>query len=85
LASIVITPDDTNNRQDADAADPASYTNSGGASQAIGKLLVVYDNDTGAGTDANIIPLTYHDCVITFDVGVPVTISFNAAGFFRAA
>jgi hypothetical protein len=33
LASVVSTPDNTNNRMDSDAADPSSYTNSGGASQ----------------------------------------------------
>jgi len=83
LASITVTPDDTNNRQDADAADPTAYT-AAGSSQQIGKLLVVWDGDTGAGTDANIVPLTAHDCLVTFDVGVATTISFAIAGFFRA-
>jgi len=85
LASVTVTPDDANNRQDADAADPSSYTNSGGASQAVGKALIVFDSDTTAGTDANIVPCVGLDCVITFDVGVATTLSFNASGFFRAA
>lgn len=85
LASVTVTPDDTNNRQDVDAADPSAYTNSGGASQAIGKALIVWDGDTGAGSDTNIVPLVALDCVVTFDIGVATTISFNAAGFFRAS
>lgn len=85
LASITVTPDDTNNRQDVDAADPSAYTNSGGSSQAASKAIVCWDGDTGAGTDANIVPLVALDCVVTFDVGVPTTVSFNSAGFFRAS
>ena len=85
LASITVTPDDTNNRQDVDAADPSAYTNSGGASQAASKALVCWDGDTGAGTDTNIVPLVALDCVVTFDVGVATTVSFNSAGFFRAS
>jgi hypothetical protein len=85
LASITVTPDDTNNRQDVDAADPAAYTNTGGASQAAGKAVVCWDGDTTGGTDANIVPLVALDCVVTFDVGVATTVAFNAAGFFRAS
>lgn len=29
------------------------------------KLLICYDADNAAGTDANIIPLTYHDFAVT--------------------
>jgi hypothetical protein len=47
------------------------------------KLLVCYDNDTTAGTDANILPLTYHDFVVTPD-GSDIVAVINAAGFFRA-
>jgi hypothetical protein len=85
LASVTNTaPDDTNNRADTDAADPASYTNSGGASQAVSKAIIAYDPDTTGGTDSSLVPLTFHDCVVTFDVGVATTISFNASGFYRA-
>lgn len=85
LASVTNTaPDDTNNRADSDAADPSAYTNSGGASQAIGKLLICYDGDTTGGTDSNIVPLTAHDCVVTFDIGVATSVAFAAAGFYRA-
>jgi len=77
-------PDDTNNRADTDAADPASYTNSGGSAQAIGKAVICYDPDTTAGTDADLVPLMAYDCVLTFDVGVPATVAFNASGIYRA-
>lgn len=83
LAGVTVTPVAGNN--DADATDPASYTNSGGASQSVGKAIICYDPDTTGGTDADLVPLVALDCVVTFDVGVPVTLSFAAAGFFRAS
>lgn len=50
----------------------------------IGKLIVAYDADTGAGTDANIVPITAHDFVTTPD-GTDLTASFTVAGgFYRA-
>lgn len=48
------------------------------------KLIVCYDGDTTAGTDANIIPLTAHDFVLTPD-GSDITAQINAAGFYRAS
>lgn len=85
LASVAnTTPDDTNNRADTDAADPSSYTNSGGASQAVGKAIICYDGDTTGGTDSNLIPLVGLDCVLTFDIGVVTSVAFAAAGFYRA-
>lgn len=85
LASVTVTVDDTNDRQDADAADPSAYTNSGGSAQAISKAVICWDGDTGAGSDTNIVPLVFLDCVVSFDVGVATTLSFNASGFFRAS
>lgn len=83
LASVAVNVDDTNNWADADAAD-FTYTAAGGAANnTIGKLLVCYDGDTGAGTDANIIPLTYHDCSFTTD-GTDQQIQLAASGFYRA-
>lgn len=78
------TIDDTANRVDIDAPDVSSYTATG-ASQAVGKALIVYDPDTTTGTDSTLVPLLAYDCVITFDVGVPTTLPFNASGIFRAA
>lgn len=86
LASVVVAPDNTANTQSADAADPASWTNSGGASQAAGAAIICYDDDTTGGTDANLIPLVQVMVgTVTYDVGVPVTPAFNAAGFFTAS
>jgi hypothetical protein len=48
---------------------------------AISKLLVCYDPDTTAGTDANIIPLTMFDFAITPDGSDVVA---TGAEFFRA-
>lgn len=77
-------PDDTNDRYDIDLPDQ-TWTSAGGATNnTLTKLLVCYDNDTGAGTDANIIPLTHHDFAATTD-GSDLTAQFAAAGFFRAS
>lgn len=85
LASVTVTPDDTNNRQDVDAADPASYTNTA-AAQISGAAIVCWDGDTGAGTDANIVPLCQlMTGTVTFDTDVATTLQFNAAGWFRAS
>ena len=47
-------------------------------------MIICYDGDTGAGNDSNIIPLTFHDFVLTSD-GSDVTAQFDALGFFRAS
>lgn len=75
-------PDDTNDRFDLDIADQ-TWT-SVAAGDGWSRLLVCYDGDTTAGTDANIIPLTSHDFVVTPD-GSSITAQINAAGFFRAS
>lgn len=48
---------------------------------AISKILVCYDNDTGAGTDSNIIPLTMFDFAQT-PSGADIQMTTGA--FFRA-
>ena len=79
-----IAVDDTNNRKDADFPD-LTITSAGGASNnALTKALVCYDSDTGAGTDANIIPLTYHDFAVTTN-GNDLILQVAAAGFYQAA
>lgn len=47
------------------------------------KLVICYDNDTTAGTDANIIPLAAYDFVVTPD-GSDIQAVINTAGFYRA-
>ena len=78
VTSVTVTVNDTNDRVECDFAD---QTWTGATGNAISALLVCYDNDTGAGTDTNIRPLTKHDFAITPD-GSDVTAT--VADFFRA-
>lgn len=81
LASVTVTVDDANDRVDVDAAD---ITWTGATGNAISAIVICYDGDTGAGTDANIIPLVKLDCVMTPD-GSDFTAQFATAGFYRAS
>lgn len=84
ITSVTVTVDDTNNRVDVDFADQ-TWTSAGGASNnTIAALLVTYDNDTGAGTDSAIVPMTKHDFSVTTD-GSDLTAQVAAAGFYRAS
>jgi hypothetical protein len=49
---------------------------------AISKILVCYDADTGTGTDSNIIPLTMFDFAVTPDGS---DIQMTTGAFFRAS
>lgn len=55
-------PDDTNDRMDVSLP---TVTWTAATGNAISKLLVCYDGDTTSGTDANIVPLTLFDFVVT--------------------
>ena len=81
ITSVTVTVDDANERVDVDCAD---QTWTGATGNAVGALLFCYDNDTGAGTDANIVPGTKHDFAITPD-GSDVTAVIASAGFYRAS
>ena len=74
-------PDDTNDRYEVDIPDQTWTAVAAGNNTS--KLIIAYDADTGAGTDANIIPLTMHDFAVTTD-GSNVTAQIAATGFFRA-
>lgn len=78
-------PDDTNNLQ-ACFIDDQTWASAGGVSDnTLARLLVCYDPDTTAGTDANIVPLTYHDFVKTTNGG-NLTADFDGTnGVFSAA
>lgn len=76
-----IAPDDTNDRMDVDIPDQTWTAVTAGA---VTDLLVCYDSDTTGGTDANIIPLTWHGFAITPD-GSDVVAQIAATGFFRAS
>lgn len=84
ITVVTNTVDDTNERLDVDFADQTWAVAGGAGNNTLAKLLVCYDGDTGAGTDANIIPLTAHDFAYT-TTGVDLVAQLDAAGFFRAA
>lgn len=64
LASVTVTVNDAADRVDIDAADVTWTAPTGNA---IGAVVICYDPDTGAGTDADLIPLTKHDLAWTPD------------------
>ena len=72
-------PDDTNDRYDV-SLPTTTWTAASG--NAISKILVCYDGDTGAGTDANIIPLTMFDFAQTPS---GADIQMTTGVFFRAS
>ena len=79
---VAFAPDDTNDRVDLDIPDQ-TWTGVA-AGDGWNDLVICYDGDTGAGTDANIVPLTLHDFVLTPD-GSDITVQIAAAGFYRAS
>lgn len=81
-AGIAITVDDTNNRVDIDMND---ITWVAAAGNAISALILCYDNDTTAGTDANIVPMCKWDFVATPDGSTDIVAVVPATGFYRAS
>lgn len=80
---VAPTVDDTGNEQWSDIPNPV-YTAAGGATNnSLVKMLICYDADTTAGTDANIIVLTAHDVTATTD-GNDLTFNIPATGFYGA-
>lgn len=82
LANVVVTLDDTGNNVKVDCDDPGWSPTS---AESLVKLLICYDGDTAAGTDANIIPLVYDDFVVTTPTSGTVTYNVAAGGFASAA
>lgn len=82
--AAVPAPDDVNNRYDLVIPDQV-WTNliSAGGNPNFTDLLVCFDPDTTAGTDSSIIPLTFHDFVVTTD-GTDVTADVGTAGYYRS-
>lgn len=75
-------PDDTNDRVDLDFADQTFSSIAAG--DAWTDTLVGYDSDSTGGTDANIVPCTWHDSAATPNGG-DITLQPSADGFYRAA
>lgn len=81
LTSVTVTVDDTNDWVDIDAADPTWTAATGNA---VSALVVCYDPDTTSGTDADLVPLSKHDFVVTPN-GSDITATFPTGGFERAS
>ncbi len=81
VSSVTPTVDDS---ADTYAADFADQTWAAATGNAISKLVVCYDPDTTAGTDADLIPLTAHDYVATPD-GTDLVAQIDPLGFFGAS
>lgn len=79
---VAFAPDDTNDRVDLDIPDQTWTAVAAGSAWT--DLSINYDNDTAAGTDANIVPLTWHDFAVTPD-GSDITAQIAATGFYRAS
>lgn len=80
-ADVTITVDDTNDRLDVDVSD---VTWSAATGNAVSALVFCYDPDNTGGTDADLIPLTKHDFVVTPD-GSDITAQIATAGLYRAS
>ena len=79
---VAFAADHTNDRVDLDIPDQTFSAISAG--DGWNDLLVCYDSDSTGGTDANIVPGTMHDFVVTPD-GSDITAQIAAAGFYRAS
>ncbi len=79
---ITVTVDDTNDRVDVDIPDQ-TWTGVA-AGDGWNDFVTAYDSDSAGGTDANVVPMTMHDFVVTPD-GSDITAQIAAAGFFRAS
>lgn len=79
LASVTVTVDDANDRV---ALDCANITWTAATGNAVSDLLICYDPDTGTGTDADLIPLTWHDFAATPNGG---DITAAVSDFARAS
>lgn len=64
-AGVTITYDDTNDRVDVDLPDKTWTAVAAG--DGFNDIVIGYDSDSTAGTDANILPNTQHDFVLTPD------------------
>ena len=79
---ITVTYDDTNDR--VDVFFPDQTWTAVAAGDGWNDVVVGYDSDSTGGTDANILPHTQHDFVVTPD-GSDITLDVPTAGYFRAS
>ncbi|HZF92075.1 hypothetical protein [Streptomyces sp.] len=76
LTGVVVSVNDVANTASVDAND-ISWPLATGAPT--GKLVIAYDPDTTSGTDAQLVPLTYHDFAVTPD-GTDIVARVHADG-----
>jgi len=81
-SSITVTYDDSGDKVDVDFPDQ-TWT-AVGAGDGWNDIVIGYDSDTTTGTDANILPHTQHDFVVTPD-GSDITAQVATAGYFSAS
>ena len=79
---VAFAPDDVNDRVDLTIPNQTWTAVAAGSNWS--DIVICYDNDTTTGTDANIIPLTQHDFVLTPD-GSDITAQVSSSGFYRAS
>lgn len=79
---VAFAPDDVNDRVDIDIPDQTWTAVAAGTAWT--DLVIAYDSDSTLGTDANIVPCTLHDFVVTPNGG-DITAQIAATGFFRAS
>lgn len=78
---VTVTVDLVNDRVDIDMNDPVWLAAAGNA---VGALVVCYDPDTTGGTDADLVPMSKHDFVVTPNTG-DITGQVALGGFERAS
>lgn len=81
---ITVTYDDTNDRVDVDMPDQTWTAVANDGTGGISDIVIGYDSDSTGGTDANVLPATFHDFVVTPD-GSDITAQVATAGWYRAA
>lgn len=79
-ADVTVTVDDTGNAVSVDVPDQ-NWTPT---ADVVTDLLLAYDADNTAGTDSDLVPLSWHDFAITPD-GSQVTAQIDAAGIVGAS
>lgn len=80
---VTVTFDQANDRAEIDIPDQV-WTAVAAAGGAWTDVCIAYDADNTAGTDSDLIPLTWHDFAVTPD-GNDITAVVAALGFYRAA
>ena len=73
-------PDNVNNRY-AVQVPSVTWTAPVAANNTVG-LLLAYDSDTTVGTDANVVPVSFHDFIVNTDGN---DVILNVGDFLRAA